>query len=197
MVNTILLSIVAPAGGSSAPTGFLKLLTDTTVWAGVYRRCPAFVFAVCVGSVPTLSKRLGMSNVLRSIKMSPFPLIPAKSVLLKGVLQSSCLKGCYGAVHRTQLWSSRNLWKEIIGFFVSCRNLLSFLNIHAQCEPVKCTRNNSYKLTSLKYFPSFHPLPSALFLCFCSFGDDKDPPHSFCGFPAPQAASEKYKWHLV
>lgn len=31
MVNTVLLSIVAPAGGSSAPTGFLKLLTDTTV----------------------------------------------------------------------------------------------------------------------------------------------------------------------
>jgi len=39
---------------------------------------------LCVGSVPNLSKRLGMSNRLRSIKMSPFPLMLAKSMLLKG-----------------------------------------------------------------------------------------------------------------
>lgn len=157
MGNTAFLSIVAPVGEPSAPPGSFSYsqiqLHD--------QASPPSVLSLW--AVRALSL-LGVSNMLRSIKMNPLPLMFAKPVLSS--LPS--LKAYYGIVPRTQLMSSRNLWKSTTASAVGCRNLF-FLSICAQSEPVKCWRNNSYKLTSVKYFLflfSSSPICSFLVLLF-------------------------------
>lgn len=60
--TTAVLSIIAPAGGSSIPAGSLQSLTGTVVRAEVYRVCSACGFVVCVGSALILSKRQSTSS---------------------------------------------------------------------------------------------------------------------------------------
>lgn len=165
MGNTAFLSTVAPVGEPSAPPGsFSYSLIQLHEQASIANALSLSLWAVWALSL------LGMSNMLRSIKVSPFPLMFAKPVLSS----LSSLKVYYGIVPRAQLPSSRNPMKSTTASVVGCRNLLSFLSICAQSEPVKCWRNNSYKLTSVKYFLFlFSSFPICSFLVplfFC----DKD-----------------------
>lgn len=160
MGNTAFFSIVAPVGEPSVPPGsFSYSLIQLHEQASIVNVLSLSLWAVWVLSL------LGTSNMLKSIKMSPFPLMFAKPVLSS----VSSLEVYCRIVPRTQLPSSRNFWKSTTASAVGCRNLLSFLSICAQSEPVKCWRNNSYKLTSMKYFLflfSSSPVCSFLVLLF-------------------------------
>lgn len=147
--------------GTFCSNRLFQLLTDTAAWAGICNKCSVCFCGLC-GLCPCPQC---MSNMLRSIKMSPFPLMFAKPVLsLLSSLEVYC-----GTVPGTQ-FLSRNLWKCTTASAVVCRNLLPFLSICAQSEPVKCWRNNSYKVTSLKYFLFlFSSSPICSFLAFLFF----------------------------
>lgn len=125
------------------------------------------VFVGCVGSVPTLSTRLGMSNMLRSIKMSPFPLMLAKPVLLQGVSHHSHALKCImeqllGLSFRVVETSGKVPQPLLLAVETSSPSSV----LCAQSEPVKCWRNNSYKLTSLKYLLFlFSSSPICFFSC--------------------------------
>lgn len=118
--------------------------------------------------------------------MSPFLLMFAKLVLSS----LSSLEVYYGTVPRTQLPNGRNPWKSTTASAAGCRNLLSFLSICAQSEPVKCWRNNSYKLLWNTSFSSFHP-PICSFLVLLFFWWWQRPPIFILWFSSPSGSQWK------